>query len=323
MKTRLWSLALGILIGFLLGAGVTYAAILYSYEAELPAYVAVCGANFVGSPTSGAAPCTVQFTDKSIGDVNSWSWDFGDGGVSTEQNPVHTYSPGIYTVTLTITESAGMTDSEIKTNYISVSAENGAPVIGSKTEKTSPGHCIVNAKDEAASEVEKEGNGTPTITIAKYGGNPGSGFSGDIGSYIDVHIDSSDNVSCITIKLYYSQAEIDALGIKESTLRMRWWNGESWIYCSDKGVDTLNNYIWANVTDISTPNLDQLIGTSFSASGESYPAPAVGGQVYPINKLRILALWIGLATLLVGSVSWFTLRRRKALKNLVGKGGSF
>ena len=41
MKAPLWSIASGILVGFLLGAGVTYAAVHYSYQAEAPAQVTV------------------------------------------------------------------------------------------------------------------------------------------------------------------------------------------------------------------------------------------------------------------------------------------
>ncbi|MEW5995100.1 MAG: S8 family serine peptidase, partial [Candidatus Zixiibacteriota bacterium] len=59
-------------------------------------------ADFVGSPTSGNAPLTVNFTDQSTGSPTSWSWDFGDGGTSTAQNPSYTYnSVGTYTVSLT------------------------------------------------------------------------------------------------------------------------------------------------------------------------------------------------------------------------------
>ncbi|MBK7213680.1 MAG: T9SS type A sorting domain-containing protein [Bacteroidales bacterium] len=44
----------------------------------------------------------VQFTDESSGAI-SWKWSFGDGGSSTEQNPLHTYgSSGTYRVNLYI-----------------------------------------------------------------------------------------------------------------------------------------------------------------------------------------------------------------------------
>ncbi|MAU72318.1 MAG: hypothetical protein CML04_09495 [Pseudozobellia sp.] len=40
----------------------------------------------------------------------SWSWNFGDGASSNQQNPVHVYSDsGYYTATLTATDEAGMT----------------------------------------------------------------------------------------------------------------------------------------------------------------------------------------------------------------------
>ena len=46
---------------------------------------------------------TFQFVDMSIGEVRSWLWQFGDGQVSTEQNPLHHYDrEGVYVVTLTI-----------------------------------------------------------------------------------------------------------------------------------------------------------------------------------------------------------------------------
>ncbi len=44
----------------------------------------------------------VAFYDKSEGNIASWHWDFGDGYYSDMQNPVHTFAPGIYPVSLTI-----------------------------------------------------------------------------------------------------------------------------------------------------------------------------------------------------------------------------
>ena len=81
-------------------------------------------AGFVGSPTVGDAPLTVDFTDQST-NATSWSWNFGDGGTSTAQNPSHTYTAeGTYTVTLTVTNACG-SDNEVKTDYITVNPGSG------------------------------------------------------------------------------------------------------------------------------------------------------------------------------------------------------
>jgi len=67
------------------------------------------------SPTSGFEPLTVQFTgiaQHALGDEMTIEWDFGDGGASTELSPEHTYTePGVFTATLTATDSDGETDS--------------------------------------------------------------------------------------------------------------------------------------------------------------------------------------------------------------------
>jgi PKD repeat protein len=78
-------------------------------------------ASFTAAPASGDAPLTVNFTDQSTGTPTSWTWDLGDGTGATEQNVSHTYtSAGNYTVKLTVT-NAGGSDTEVKTEYITVS----------------------------------------------------------------------------------------------------------------------------------------------------------------------------------------------------------
>jgi len=105
-------------------AGGSNTATQTNYIAVTAAVVAPV-ANFTATPTSGAAPLTVQFTDASTNTPTSWAWTFGDGVTSTTQNPSHEYTAaGTYTVTLTATNSAGY-DIEEKTGYITVSA---APV---------------------------------------------------------------------------------------------------------------------------------------------------------------------------------------------------
>ncbi|EOZ95637.1 PKD domain containing protein [Indibacter alkaliphilus LW1] len=50
----------------------------------------------------------VEFTDLSTGDVVIWNWDFGDGAVSSQQNPIHQYQEkGIYTIRLTTIDVNG------------------------------------------------------------------------------------------------------------------------------------------------------------------------------------------------------------------------
>jgi PKD repeat protein len=77
-------------------------------------------ADFWGSPKSGNLPLNVVFTDTSKGAPTAWNWNFGDGTYSTVKSPTHTYSaPGIYTVKLTVSNTAG-TGTMMKTNYIIV-----------------------------------------------------------------------------------------------------------------------------------------------------------------------------------------------------------
>lgn len=76
-------------------------------------------ADFTAGLTNGYAPLAVKFINRSA-DATRYSWDFGDGGVSQEQNPDYIYTtPGTYTVMLTATNSCGDTVAT-KTDYITV-----------------------------------------------------------------------------------------------------------------------------------------------------------------------------------------------------------
>jgi len=89
-------------------------------------------AEFGADAVAGAGPLAVQFADGShtYGDgavflenpaITAWEWDFGDGTTSGEQNPLHTYAePGLYTVSLTITDESGAQSTETKEEFIAV-----------------------------------------------------------------------------------------------------------------------------------------------------------------------------------------------------------
>ena len=107
-------------------------------------YINVTGpppvANFTADTTSGTAPLTVNFTDLSANNPTSWNWTFGDGNVSDEQHPTHTYihqgtGRNRYDVSLTVTNEFG-SDSRNQTHYIIVDPPKKTEDISGKVNQT-------------------------------------------------------------------------------------------------------------------------------------------------------------------------------------------
>ncbi len=151
-------------------------------------------ANFSADKTSGDAPLAVKFTDTSTGTPTNRTWDFGDGGTSTEQNPTHIYmAEGTYNVKLTVSNSLG-SDSEEKTGYITVGSVVLAPVANFSSNVTSGAAPLsVQFNDESTNNptswawdfgdgstsneqnpphtYETAGNYTVKLTSSNYGGS--------------------------------------------------------------------------------------------------------------------------------------------------------
>ncbi|MEI6127715.1 MAG: PKD domain-containing protein, partial [Pseudomonadota bacterium] len=82
------------------------------------------GADFIGAPLTGKEPLSVQFTNFSGGDIATYQWVFGDGGVSTEKNPSHIYQKkGTYSVILTVIGTNAKTATKTRDSYINVKSK--------------------------------------------------------------------------------------------------------------------------------------------------------------------------------------------------------
>jgi len=124
-------------------------------------------AAFTATPLSGVAPLQVQFTDTSVGVPTGWEWDFNNDGTidSSVRNPSHTYTvPGSYSVSLKASNSAD-NDTELKTDYITVTAPPTDPAI--TVSKQTISASALAGTDAAADSftVTNTGAGTLSYTI--------------------------------------------------------------------------------------------------------------------------------------------------------------
>jgi len=157
-------------------------------------------ASFTANITTACVPATVQFTDQSTtppgaGSIVSWSWDFGDGSNSAQQNPSHTYSStGFFTVTLQITSSTGCKSYASIGRYIRiVNGINADFSISQPTTCQAP--FIINFQDQSSgpgtlSYLWNFGNGGANSTLQ----NPGSSYSA-AGTY-SVQLSVQSNLGC-------------------------------------------------------------------------------------------------------------------------------
>jgi PKD repeat protein len=125
-------------------------------------------AGFSVSPTGGTAPLPVQFHDNSSDpddDQISRHWSFGDGSSQNGgTSPSHTYDdPGTYTVTLTVEDSQGASDSMSKVVDVGTRPPGFDHII------ISPSNATIDAGDSrnyTADAFDTDGNAMGNVTAA-------------------------------------------------------------------------------------------------------------------------------------------------------------
>lgn len=107
-------------------------------------------ADFSADVTTIIEGGTVTFTDLSTNSPTEWSWNFGDGNTSTEQNPAHIFNTqGTYSITLIATNSSG-SDTETKTNYITVTISDYCDAGSDNSSYEYIGHVVIGSIDNSS-----------------------------------------------------------------------------------------------------------------------------------------------------------------------------
>jgi PKD repeat protein len=118
-----------------------------------------------GGPYSGETGTAIQFSGSATGGAPpyTWAWNFGDGANSTAQNPTHIYTTaGLYTVTLSVTDSASATADDTTTANI--------------TQAKEPNIVIESIRGGKAVTVTVTNNGTANATMVPWSIDLTGGF---------------------------------------------------------------------------------------------------------------------------------------------------
>jgi PKD repeat protein len=133
-------------------------------------------ASFTANTTNGCAPLAVQFTSTSSANSVTYNWQFPGGtpSSSTDQNVLVTYNtPGVYSVSLTVGNSAG-TNTAVQTDYITVGTAPNANFSATVSGSTAT---FANSSTNSLSYAWDFGDGTGSIDA-----NPDHTYTAD-GTY--------------------------------------------------------------------------------------------------------------------------------------------
>lgn len=126
--------------------------------------------NFSVNITQGCVGTTMAFTDLSVNPggtlTQQWQWSFGDGGVSSAQNPNYTYTiPGTFNVTLIYKDGYGCDSAFVKTGLIKISIK---PTVVITNTPTSLNACVApfTATFSGSSSTSNSTTGSTALTYS-------------------------------------------------------------------------------------------------------------------------------------------------------------
>lgn len=131
---------------------------------------------------------TCSFTDTSTdsdGSVTGWSWQFGNGNSSTTRHPSHSYAAGgSYTVTLTVTDNGGATNSTSQSVTVTAPDQGGITLSATGYKVKGVQHTDLTWSGASGTNVDVFRNGTKVVTTANDGAHTDNVGAKGGGSYV-------------------------------------------------------------------------------------------------------------------------------------------
>ena len=172
---------------------------------------------------------------------------------------------GTYLIDINATDHVG--NSRLVDNGAVVGLGAGSAFTNNSVSISGGNTKTIDAESEAGVTLDISTNSTVngSVNIVEYTSTPSIGGSiSAMGKYIDIELsqDIKDSLEWIMVRIHYTDAEVAAMGVSESNLAIYWWNetASQWVklekdnpsWVNDAGVDTTANYIWANVSHLSS-----------------------------------------------------------------------
>jgi len=203
------------------------------------------------------------------GFIVSYEWNFGDGKTGVGMIVEHNYTQsGVYVVTLTVRDNDGATDTDVAAvtvESLPLPPEKEVVVV---VPEGQTGY-VVDASEEANVTITLNSTASTTVTVVKYPDNPHPEAPppvDNIPKYVDFVISNPEAVTWpIYVEISYTDAEV--AGLDESSLGMYYWNEAEggWRRCSNTGVDTVRNVVWAWMTK------EEAVGVKITVGGLALP----------------------------------------------------
>ena len=193
------------------------------------------------------------------------------GGSLFTKNFTDTAQYGRYNVTILANDTTGNTNSSRRTQFVTTYMTNQLVVTGANTETLT-----VAPYSNTTVRMFTNNSSIGMINISRSKVNLTSNAlevtNPDIYIFVNASPGIMNNLSYVILRVYYTDSDVSSY--VESSLRLNRWNisssdwdklsgAGSYPYVNDAGVDTVNNFVWANLTGLS----------EFAVTGDIYVAP--------------------------------------------------